>query len=126
MPANKLIVALTAVVSSAAALAGGLSTRDGAFTSEQADRGKAVYQSSCVNCHQVDFYRERLVRWEKKPVTELFEVVSATMPADKPGQLLTSEYVDVLAYVFSITGSPAGSAELNTDNMASVNIGAVQ
>lgn len=128
MPANRsaLALAATIIAVSTAALAGGLSTKDGAFTSEQAERGKTVYQGSCVNCHQADFYRERLLRWENKPVTELFEVVSATMPADKPGQLLTSEYLDVLAYVFSITGAPSGSTELDTDNMEAVKIGAMQ
>lgn len=108
------------------ALASGRSTKDGAFTAEQADRGKAVYDKSCVNCHQADFYRERLTRWENKPVGALFESVSTTMPADNVGALLTSEYVDVLAYIFSVTGSPAGSEELTTDNMDAINVGPVQ
>ena len=110
----------------AVALAGERSTRDGAFTSEQADRGKAVYDRSCVSCHPAEFYRERLERWQNKPVAELFEVVSTTMPSDKPGALLTSEYVDVLAYVFSIAGAPAGSNELTTDNMETFDVGPVQ
>ena len=108
------------------ALANGRSTKDGAFTAEQADRGKAVYDKSCVNCHQADFYRERLSRWHGKPVDQLFEVVSTTMPADNVGGLLTSEYVDVLAYIFSVTGSPAGTEELTSDNMGSVTVGPVQ
>ena len=32
------------------------------------------------------------------PVEQLFESMSTTMPADNVGGLLTSEYVDVLAY----------------------------
>ena len=108
------------------ALANGRSTKDGAFTAEQAERGKAVYDKSCVNCHQADFYRERLARWQNKPVGDLFESVSTTMPADNVGGLLTSEYVDVLAYIFSVTGSPAGTEELTTDNMGAVNVGPVQ
>ena len=108
------------------ALANGRTTKDGAFTAEQAERGKAVYDKSCVNCHQADFYRERLARWQNKPVGDLFESVSTTMPADNVGGLLTSEYVDVLAYIFSVTGSPAGTEELTTDNMGAVNVGPVQ
>jgi mono/diheme cytochrome c family protein len=118
--------AIAALVTAAVALAGDLSTKDGAFTREQAERGKAVYDKSCVTCHPAEFYREQLGRWQNKPVAELFEVVSTTMPSDKPGALLTSEYVDVLAYVFSITGAPAGSNELTTDNMESINVGPVQ
>ena len=108
------------------ALANGRSTKDGAYTPEQAERGKAVYDKSCVNCHQADFYRERLARWDGKPVGQLFESVSTTMPADNVGGLLTSEYLDVLAYIFSVTGSPAGSEELTSDNMDAINVGPVQ
>jgi mono/diheme cytochrome c family protein len=111
---------------SMAAFAGAKSTTDGAFTAEQAERGKAVYEKSCVNCHQADFYRERLTRFQSKPVGELFEVVSTSMPADNIGGLLTSEYLDVLAYIFSVTGSPAGSEELTSDNMDAINVGPVQ
>jgi mono/diheme cytochrome c family protein len=108
------------------AVASGRSTADGAFTTEQAERGKAVYDKSCVNCHQLDFYRERLARWRSKTVGELFESLSTTMPADNVGGLLTSEYLDVLAYIFSMTGSPAGDEELTTDNMDAIVVGPVQ
>jgi mono/diheme cytochrome c family protein len=130
MPASRRIAfAVTTVLGIAllsAAAANGPSTKDGAFTAEQAERGKAVYDKSCVNCHQADFYRERLARWQGKPVDQLFESVSTTMPADNIGALLTSEYVDVLAYIFSITGSPSGTEELTSDNMGSVTVGPVQ
>jgi mono/diheme cytochrome c family protein len=102
--------------------ANGLSTKNGVFTEEQAARGKQVYEKSCQNCHQPDFYVEKLPKWENKPVGELFQALSTTMPADNVGSLLTSEYLDVLAYVFSITGSPAGKTELTTDNMDSISV----
>src|SRR5687768_11155380 len=126
--ARRSLVVVTAIgiAGLSVALATGRSTKDGAFTAEQVERGKAVYDKSCVNCHQADFYRERLVRWENKPVGMLFESVSTTMPADNVGGLLTSEYLDVLAYIFSVTGSPTGAEELTTDNMDAVNVGPVQ
>ena len=108
---------------SMAAFAGGKSTKDGAYTTAQAERGKAVYDKSCGNCHQADFYRERLTRFSGKPVGQLFEVVATSMPADNIGGLLTSEYLDALAYIFSITGSPAGSEELTSDNMDGIDVG---
>jgi len=109
----------------AAALAGGMrSTNDGVFTATQAERGKVVYEQSCKNCHQAEFYSERLLRWQNKSVGALFESLSTTMPADNVGSLATSEYVDVLAYVFSITGSPTGSTELTTDNYDAISIAA--
>jgi len=126
--ATALIATVLGVVAvSVAAVAGGTkSTKDGAFTAEQAERGKAVYDKSCGNCHQADFYRERLTRFSGKPVGQLFEVVSTTMPADNVGGLLTSEYLDALAYIFSITGSPTGSEELTSDNMDGIDVGPVQ
>jgi mono/diheme cytochrome c family protein len=104
--------------------AGARSTKDGVFSAAQVERGKAVYEASCKNCHQADFYTERLQRWDNKSVDELFQAVSTAMPADNVGSLATSEYVDVLAYIFSITGSPVGSSELTADNMATVKIAA--
>ena len=69
---------------------------------------------------------ERPARDRSLPVGQLFESVSTTMPADNVGGLLTSEYLDVLAYIFSVTGSPAGSEELTSDNMDAINVGPVQ
>jgi len=65
-----------------------------------------------------------LLRWENKSVEALFEAVSTTMPADNVGSLATSEYLDVLSYIFSITGSPSGSSELTADNMGEVKVSA--
>ena len=101
---------------------GGTSTKTGAFTTEQAARGKLVYEKSCSNCHQPDFYTEKLAMYQGKTVAKFFETVSTTMPADNVGSLLTSEYLDVLSYIFSITGSPPGKAELTTDNMEAIKI----
>lgn len=128
---SNLRVALTGLVALAAvgamvALASPRTTRDGVFTVAQAARGKAVYDKSCATCHPTEFYVERLARWESLPVADLFESVSASMPQDNPGSLLTSEYVDALAYIFSITGSPTGSSELTTESMESINVGPVK
>jgi S-disulfanyl-L-cysteine oxidoreductase SoxD len=122
-PSRGIVVGTVLCAASLAALssvANGLSTKNGVFTEEQAARGKQVYEKSCQNCHQPDFYVEKLAKWENKPVGALFQALSTTMPADNVGSLLTSEYLDVLAYVFSITGSPAGKSELTTDNMDSI------
>jgi mono/diheme cytochrome c family protein len=121
-----LALALSATACVSALAAAMHSTKDGAFTAEQAERGKVVYDRSCKNCHQVDFYRDRLTRWQNRPVGELFEAVSTAMPADNVGSLTTKEYLDVLAYVFSITGSPAGKEELTTDTMDGVSIAAAE
>lgn len=109
-----------------AAVASAPTTRDGVGTAEQVARGKAVYDKSCVTCHPVEFYRDRLPLWQDKPVASVFESISVSMPQDNPGSLLTSEYLDVLTYIFSITGSPAGKAELTVDTMESINVAPAQ
>jgi mono/diheme cytochrome c family protein len=109
-------------IACSAAFAADLTTRDGAFTSAQAERGKRVYDEFCSSCHQVDFYETKLAAWADASVGELFAALSATMPSANPGGLTSAEYLDVLAYIFSITGSPPGNEELSLGNMDAVQI----
>ena len=37
------------------------------------------------------------------------------MPEDNPGSLTDEEYVDVIAYMFSVGGMPAGEDELRPE-----------
>jgi mono/diheme cytochrome c family protein len=113
---------VAAIFAGVAAIAGPVTTRDGVFTAGQAARGKVVYDKSCATCHPTEFYRDRLVLWQDKTIGLVFESISTSMPQDNPGSLLTSEYVDVLAYILSITGSPAGGSELTTDAMDGINV----
>jgi len=103
-------------------VAGVQTTRDGAFTTAQAARGRQVYDTYCASCHQADFYDAQLPIWEGTAVSEFLDALMATMPSENPGALATSQYVDVIAYIFSITGSPAGMQELTIDNAGSVRI----
>jgi mono/diheme cytochrome c family protein len=105
-----------------AAFAADVTTRDGTFTAAQAERGKQVYDELCSSCHQVDFYETKHPAWQDASVGELFAALSATMPSANPGGLASAQYLDVLAYVFSITGSPAGKEELTLRNMDAVRI----
>ena len=97
-------------------------TQDGVFSPDQAERGRVVYESHCIACHETDFYQEKLAVWQSELVVDFFDALSATMPAENPGGLTNAQYLDVLAYVFSITGSPAGDAELTLDTIASIEI----
>ncbi len=118
----KCVMAASAALLGAAVWAAVPTTRDGVFTAEQAGRGKVVYDNSCASCHPTDFYQTRLTLWQDKPVGALLESISASMPQDNPGSLATSEYLDVLSYIFSINGSPAGSSELTVDTMDGINV----
>jgi hypothetical protein len=119
---RKLIVAGALVASGAAAVGADRTTRSGVFTAAQAERGKRVYEESCLSCHQVDFYVTKLAAWRNASIGELFAALTATMPSSNPGGLTSGQYLDVLAYIFSITGSPTGDQELSLSNMDAIEI----
>ena len=94
------------------------SARDGVFSSAQAARGERLFGSICTNCHEIaeftgaDAYLDEV---EGKPLWETFDFISSEMPEDDPGSLRSEEYVDVLAYLFSVYGLPSGDADLGVD-----------
>ena len=89
---------------------------DGVYSSGQASRGQALFQSICTTCHQPDRFtgKEFLSGWSGKPLSELFKAVQ-TMPEDNPGSLNAQQYADVMAYFLQLNKFPTGSEELKGD-----------
>jgi mono/diheme cytochrome c family protein len=91
----------------AAAQAPTKTTNDGVYTADQAARGKAVFESKCTGCHEPSrfmgdtFYEA----WDGKPMKEIWDIASGTMPEDNPGSLKQQEYGDILAYSCRSTSS---------------------
>lgn len=95
------------------------------YTSGQATQGKAVYDQYCgVTCHGGDLksgFGPPLVGdafygvWGGRSVAELLQYLEAEMPVGAPGILSNEQYRQVLAYMFQVTGIPAGSEELSSD-----------
>jgi quinoprotein glucose dehydrogenase len=109
------------------ALAG--SVRDGVYTKQQADRGKAIYGEQCAKCHgetlgggdapdlaSADFVN----RWKGNSVGAVFELIRKTMPTDDPGNLSTRQTADLTAFILSSNGFPAGDKDLD-NNAATLN-----
>ena len=90
--------------------------KDGVFTEAQVNAGEVVYDASCKTCHNMRFYRDTLKSWNNQPLIYLWETIMGTMPADNPGSLLLEEYTDVIAYILSENGFPAGDMKLDPDN----------
>ena len=104
---------------------------DGVFTEAQAKRGQAVYPGPCGMCHgrrlngapddpdmrsTPPLARAKFLRdWGGRSLATLFEYTRATMPESNPGSLTDGEYVDVIAYMLSVGGMPAGDDELQPD-----------
>ena len=89
---------------------------DGVFTEGQVSSGQIVFDAQCKTCHNMRFYRDTLRSWNNQPLLYLWESIMGTMPADNPGSLMFEEYTDVIAYILSENGFPAGDTKLDPDN----------
>jgi cytochrome c len=101
---------------------------DGVYTEAQAIRGRDLYEGACGFCHgrrldgaaddpdmrsapplaRAKFFRN----WEGRSLAVLFELTRTTMPEDNPGSLTDDEFIDVIAYMLSVSRIPAGDEEL--------------
>jgi alcohol dehydrogenase (cytochrome c) len=92
----------------------------GVYTTAQSERGRAIYQSSCAQCHGETLGGDIAPTltgpfwsiWEGRTAADLFKAIRTTMPADAPDSLKPAEYTDIVAYLFSVNKFPAGSAEM--------------
>lgn len=103
---------------------------DGVYTQDQAERGLRAYLP-CGTCHgrrlngapndpdmpsSPPLARAPFLRnWDGKTVATLFEYTRATMPQNNPGFMTDQQYIDVIAYMLSQSGMPAGQEELPPD-----------
>ncbi len=85
---------------------------DGVYTKEQAKVGESLYTQHCILCHDKKYFRPVLKRWEGQAINVLFTVMSTSMPENNPGFLSEKDYVDILAYVLSLSRYTAGDTEL--------------
>jgi len=116
------VAAVSCFATAAAAQAPTRNTWDGVFTAEQAERGSQIYQGMCASCHGpqlggIDaapalnggsFY----ANWNGVTLGDMADRVKVSMPANMPGVMNRQQVADVLAYIFSRNGMPAGEQEL--------------
>lgn len=96
------------------------SVKTGVYTAEQADRGQLLYRSKCASCHAPNRFTDDLfyTSFAGKPLWEMFDVISDSMPEDDPGGMKPEEYADVIAYLLKLNGFPTGQADLPTSKEA--------
>jgi mono/diheme cytochrome c family protein len=107
-----------ASVGGLAAQDGERTLRDGVFSARQAARGERLFESICMNCHEITEFTAAgayLEDVDGKPLWETFEYVWAEMPEDEPASLEPEDYAAVLAYIFSVYGLPSGEVDLPID-----------
>ena len=100
----------------------------GVFTEAQTARGKELYLKSCTNCHNLALEGsvrgpalrgERfMASWQNGSVNNLFLKIRDSMPATYPETVSDTEKIDVIAFLLSQNGFPAGAAELKLDEEA--------
>jgi mono/diheme cytochrome c family protein len=90
----------------------------GVFSQQQAQRGEGIYQVSCQSCHTKSEYTGDKFKtaWVTKTAFDIFDVIRSQMPEDNPGSLERQQYIDVVAYIFSLNAYPAGQADLPGDD----------
>jgi len=96
------------------------SVKAGVYTAAQADRGVTLFRSKCASCHAPNRFTDDLfyMSFAGKPLWEMFDVISDSMPEDNPGSLKKEEYADVIAYLLKLNNFPAGDTDLPIDKDA--------
>jgi S-disulfanyl-L-cysteine oxidoreductase SoxD len=91
----------------------------GVYTSAQARRGGGLYEDICLACHTLGRFRgvDFVTKWSNQPLAVLYKAVRA-MPLGEPDSLAPEEYAEVVAYLLSTNGYPAGPRELSGTDAA--------
>ena len=92
-------------------------TNSGVYTAAQAERGKKVFEAKCTACHDTARFTGDafLDPWVGKPLKDVWDIASGTMPEDNPGSLPQQDYGDIIAYFLHLNAFAAGDAELKGD-----------
>ncbi|MGE0702677.1 MAG: c-type cytochrome [Vicinamibacterales bacterium] len=101
---------------------------DGVYTAEQATAGEAIYAEKCSSCHGATLGGGEMApalagqlfatNWSGLSLGDLFERMRISMPQDDPGSLTRQQNVEVLAFMLSRGGYPAGETPLPTQTDA--------
>ncbi|KQN89881.1 hypothetical protein ASE95_16835 [Sphingomonas sp. Leaf231] len=97
----------------------------GVYTAAQAQRGAALYASTCASCHGDALGGNDQApplagggfraNWTGQTAAALFTRIKTTMPLDNPNSLGAAKVADIEALILSRNGFPAGQAELPAD-----------
>lgn len=97
---------------------------DGIYQQEQASRGKGLYGQECGACHgdvltgksapalTGEGFKEN---WNGLSADDLFEYIKKSMPRGEAGKLTREQTADIVAFLFTFNGFPAGQKELPVD-----------
>jgi len=93
----------------------------GWFTADQVSAGRWAYEQRCATCHGVNLEgagAPALVgttfnaQWNGKTLQQFYSYVHSQMPLGAVGSLKGQDYVNVVTYILSRSGLPAGTQKL--------------
>jgi mono/diheme cytochrome c family protein len=120
-----LVLAAAGAVAVLEAQSGQRTIRDGVYSPAQAEQGARLFDSICMNCHEMSEFTGQgayLAEVEGEPLWETFEYIWAEMPEDDPASLDPEDYAAVLAYIFESYGLPPGDSPLPIDRDSLIDI----
>ncbi len=112
-----------AVAGFALALTLGTAHADGTgwFTPDQVSAGRWAYEQRCATCHGADLEGSGApalkgttfnAQWNGKTLQQFYSYVHGQMPLGAAGTLKGQDYVNVVAFILSRSGLPAGTQKL--------------
>lgn len=108
-----MVILTVSLIVCANATADPRTINDVIYSRAQSEIGEQLYKEHCLICHDKKYFRPVLKAWDGRSLELFFTVMSASMPESNPGALLEKEYVDILAYILSLSRYPAGDTELD-------------
>ena len=88
------------------------------YLAAQATQGAQVYAATCARCHAATQWKGGTFAagWQGRRLSDFYDLVSTTMPQDRPAALTEQEYLSVTAYVLQLAGFPSGAAPMSADS----------
>ena len=119
----RAVVALTTLLACAAALRAQDAPRiwQGVYTTAQAERGKAVFNTTCLRCHGEDLNGTTAPAlrgdrfessWGGEALESLFTKIRDTMPPNFGTILDDQVKLDIVTYILQVNGFPPGATDL--------------
>ena len=98
----------------------------------QAAEGRGLYAEHCASCHGMNLLGNEAGpalsgkafqdRWAARPVGQLIDVTTSTMPSTNPGGLAARDYTAVLAYMLYQNGFAASGTDLDVQLQTAHNV----
>jgi alcohol dehydrogenase (cytochrome c) len=101
----------------------------GPFTAEQANAGRAAYETNCAGCHGADLMGYPPLAgpafvgsWGTRNTRDLFGLIQTTMPTDRPGSLSADTYVNIVAFILQSNGRTPGTQPMTAATAATIGV----